>query len=118
MSAEEGGEPKDESTLQITVNALSVQLASIRKLCEAGWMRGEPCPLCKRLGVHSDVCYARTATGYDLLEEHAATLRENHDLRVALAQRLPVNGERILAGGKYQSLRKWMQGGRFSRHES
>jgi len=96
--------------------ALASQLASIRALCESGWPRGEPCRFCKKIGHHSEVCYIRGSAGYDLLNEHEATLRENAELRAALAAKLPTNGKHLLSGEKYVSLRQRVQG-RFSRHE-
>lgn len=101
--------------VEIRLRALTIQIESIRKVCEAGWAHGEPCRLCTRIGRHSDTCYIRTSTGFDLLDEHEATVRENDELRAALAARLPVNGERLLAGSPHLSLRAKMQG-RFSRH--
>lgn len=96
--------------------ALATQVASIRALCESGWPRGEPCRFCKKVGSHSEVCYVRGSAGYDLLNEHEATLRENAELRAALAAKLPVNGKHLLSGERYVSLRQRVQG-RFSRHE-
>lgn len=118
MSAEQNGHLPDDQVARLTtqVQALSTQLASIRALCEAGWPRGEPCRLCRRTGSHSEVCYVRAGAGYDLLEEHESTLRENAELRAALAAKMPVNGKHILSGEKYVSLRARVQG-RFSRHE-
>lgn len=107
-------EKRDESKLR--ADAALSQVASIRALCEAGWPRKEPCRLCKGVGTHSAVCYVRGSAGYDLLNEHEATLRENDELRAALATKMPVNGKHILSGEKYVSLRQRVQG-RFSRHE-
>lgn len=84
--------------------AASVQLAALQRVCEHGWQRSEPCRMCNGLHRHSDTCYVRTGTGYDLLAEHEATLRENEELRAALAKRLPVNGKKIMEGQTYRSL--------------
>ena len=107
MSVEGNGHVPHERVmeLEIQVKAMATQLASIRSVCEAGWNRGDPCRLCNHIGAHAQTCYIRTSVGYDLLEEHEATLRENAELRAALAARLPVNGARILGGKKYLSLR-------------
>lgn len=87
-------------------DASATQLASIQRVCEAGWHRGEPCRMCQRVGKHADTCYVRAGTGYDLLCEHEATVRENDELRAALAVRLPVNGKHILAGQQHKGLRQ------------
>lgn len=86
--------------------AASVQLAALQRVCEHGWQRGEPCRVCQGIRRHADTCYVRAGTGYDLLAEHEATLRENDELRVALAKRLPVNGKKIMEGRAYRSLGK------------
>jgi hypothetical protein len=118
VSAENGHTPQDPNEgLALEAQALKVQLASIRKLCESGWPRGEPCRLCKQVGSHTPNCYVRASVGYDLLAEHEATLRENDQLRAALAQHLPVNGKHITTGGKFRSLRDRARGGRFSAHD-
>lgn len=101
---------------EIEARAVKVHLASIQRMCEARWVRGDPCPLCNQLGHHSGSCYARSSIGYDLLNEHDATVRENDSLRAALAAKLPVNGKHILAGGKYVSLRDRVRG-RYSKHD-
>lgn len=119
MSEGNGHEPQpnqDLEGLQTENGALKVQLASIRKLCEAGWPRGEPCRLCKAIGHHTPNCYVRGSVGYDLLQEHETTLRENDQLRAALAQHLPVNGKNIVRGGAYRSIRDRARG-RFSQHD-
>lgn len=107
----------DEADIRTENGALKVQLASIRKLCEVGWPRGEPCRLCKGIGQHTPNCYVRGSVGYDLLEEHETTLRENDQLRAALAQHLPINGKNIVRGGNYRSVRDRARGGRFSQHD-
>lgn len=121
MSTDNGklnGHTSRVEELEVENKALSVQLASIRSLCEAGWPRGEPCRLCNRVKTHSDVCYVRMSSGYDLLNEHEATLRENDELRMALAARLPaVNRDKLLSGERYLSLRSRLKG-RFSKHDN
>lgn len=87
-------------------NALALQFASLKRVCEAGWARGEPCRFCQGVRKHADTCYVKSGTGFDLLCEHEATVRENDELRVALAARLPVNGKHILAGQKHMTLRQ------------
>jgi len=87
-------------------SAASVQLAALQRVCEHGWQRGDACRVCQGMHHHSDTCYVRTGTGYDLLAEHEATLRENDELRAALAKRLPVNGKKIMEGRTYRGLGK------------
>lgn len=106
MSPESEDVPNGSDDLALRVQALEVLLASIRKVCEAGWRVGEPCRLCGRIGRHSETCYTLKATGFDLLEEHDATVRENDSLRAALAAKLPVNGHHIKSGATYKSLRE------------
>lgn len=91
----------------ITGAAAVVSLQSARQAVEHLYIkRGEKCPLCHRTYKHAGTCYLRGAVGWDLLEEHEATLRENDQLRAALAQHLPHNGKLIRAGGKYRSLKE------------
>lgn len=100
---------KHNDSLQTECDALRIRCASIQKVCEAGWPRGEPCRICRHVGRHTDTCYVRFGTGYDLLEEHEACRRENDELRAALASHMPVNGKHILAGQKVKSLRSKMR---------
>lgn len=124
MSESNGHTPEDSdgiheeyAALVTESKALKSQLASIRKLCEAGWPRGEACRLCKQVGSHTQNCYVRNSVGYDLLEEHEETVRENERLRAALAPHLPVVGKHLLQGGQVRSPRDIARGnGRFSKH--
>lgn len=67
--------------------------------------QGDPCPFCHQNSKHSQQCYMRSTTGWDLLAEHEATLNENDELRRALAVHLPHNGKSVLSGGKYRGLK-------------
>lgn len=87
--------------------AAVTSLQSARKIVEHRYLkRGEKCPLCHRERKHAATCYLCGAVGWDLLDEHEATLRENDHLRAALAQHLPHNGKMIRAGGTYRSLKE------------
>lgn len=109
------GPAPDFEGMTTELKALKAQLASVRKLCEAGWPRCEPCRLCTGVGTHADTCYVRASTGYDLLEEHETTVRDNERFRAALAQFLPHQAKHIIRGGVYRSLRdRARKPGRFS----
>ncbi len=85
---------------KLTVGAAAlVQLQSLREVVDARFFkRGEPCPMCTGPGKHTTSCYVPLSAGWDLLNEHEAIVRENNELRAALALHLPHNGKLIQAG--------------------
>jgi len=109
----------DSAALQARVEVLEGQLAevvierdankvvvqSLRKLADHEMRTGKRCRVCGHAPRHAGTCYLLASTGYDLLNEHEATLRENSELRAALAKHLPVNGKQIVAGASYRSHR-------------
>jgi hypothetical protein len=90
----------------LSTAAITARMQSAEQSVDARYFkRGEPCPLCHHNSKHSQTCYLRSSTGWDLLAEHEATLNENDELRHALAQHLPHNGKMVLSGGQYKSLK-------------
>ncbi len=86
--------------------AAQAALQSARGIVEQIYLkRGDACPLCRSVRKHSPNCYLRGSGGWDLLGEHEATLKENDELRAALARYLPHNGAAIRSGGRYRSLK-------------
>jgi len=85
---------------RVTVGAAAlVQLQSLKEIIDARYFkRGEPCPMCTGPGKHTTSCYVPLSAGWDLLNEHEAIVRENNELRAALALHLPHNGKLIKAG--------------------
>lgn len=91
---------------QVERDSYRASSESLRRLIEQEMRRGVPCRICGHTGKHARTCYALSSTGYDLLNEHEDTLRENAELRQALAVHLPVNGHHIRVGGQYKSHRQ------------
>jgi len=97
----------------LSVAAITARVQSIERSVDARYFkRGDPCPICSCTSRHSNTCYLRASTGWDLLTEHEATLHENDELRQALAQHLPHNGKMVLAGQPYRSLKQRARGPR------
>jgi hypothetical protein len=96
-----------------STEATQARVQSIERFVDQRYFKtGEPCPVCHRNSKHSQTCYMRPTTGWDLLAEHEATLHENDELRQALAVHLPHNGKMVLSGGKYKGLKARARTGR------
>jgi hypothetical protein len=79
--------------------AANVRLQSLQVAVDARYLKKSlPCPVCNRLGVHTESCYLAAATGWNLLNEHEAVVNENNELRAALARHLPHNGKLVKPG--------------------
>jgi hypothetical protein len=86
--------------------AAVLALGSLQQMIDVRFFgHSRPCPICAQHKTHATTCYVRKATGWDLLDETEATIRENDELRRALARHLPHNGKTILAGQPYRSLK-------------
>jgi len=100
-----------EEALMATEAVLS-RMQSIERSVDAMYFkRGDPCPFCHHSSVHAQTCYMRATTGWDLLSEHEATLRENDELRQALAVHLPNSAREVLQGKGYCGLKQRARNG-------
>lgn len=91
--------------LLVVAEANAVRLESMRAVVDGQQPRGTRCPFCHRARGHAETCYLRSGTGFDLLAEHEATLRENDELRRALAPHLGKTAQAVLTGKPYEGIK-------------
>lgn len=92
--------------LLVAAEANAVRIESMQRILKLHMKQGRHCPFCNKGSEgHSSACYARKTTGFNMLEEHEATIRENDELRHALAPHLSEPAQEVLRSRPYRSLR-------------